>query len=367
MKNPTKFASQEGSSFHRAIRNGVNGYFKKQGISKHATGGVWFKNSFMLALYFVPYVLFLAFFHDSTAGILLLYGIMGLGMAGIGMNVAHDANHGATSSKRSTNQFLGSMLYFIGVDRDLWKQEHNVEHHTFTNIEGLDTDISVPFLLRFSPQQQLRKIHRYQYIYAWLLYGLITLRWATIGDFARTIKNHKENQTPKSALYKDLLKLAGWKLFYHGYLWVLPIFILPVSPLTMLLAFLTLQAVAGFILGIIFQTAHIMPKAAFPDPGPENRIASHWAVHQMETTCNYAAKGTIFSWFVGGLNYQIEHHLFPNISHQHYPRISKIIQELAREHGVPYNTYKTFFAAVHAHGLHLWELGRRNGTAKMAV
>ena len=366
-KSPTRFGSKEGAAFHKAIRQGVNRYFQNRGLSKHAAGGAWFKNAFMLALYFVPYFLALIFFQEQPGLIVLLYGIMGLGMAGIGMNVTHDANHGATSSSRNTNHLLGSVLYFIGVDRDLWRQEHNVEHHTFTNIQGLDSDISVPFFLRFSPNQRLRKIHRYQFIYAWPLYGLITLRWATIGDFARTIKNHKDESAPKPELTKGLLKLAGWKLFYHAYLWVLPAVFLPVSLGTMFLGFLAMQMVAGFILGIIFQTAHIMPEAAFPEPGPDNRIESHWAVHQMETTVNYAGHDRFFSWFVGGLNYQIEHHLFPHISHQHYPDIAKIVKQIAEEHGVPYRTHKTFFAAVHAHGKHLWALGREERKMEVAV
>lgn len=330
--------------FHKELRERVNQYFSSNGLPKSAPRIVWFKITIMLSLYVVPFVLAMTIFADSPLGYCLMFLVMGVGMAGIGMNVAHDANHGSVSTNRTVNRFLGSTLYFIGVDKAIWKQEHNVEHHTFTNIEGMDSDISVPSILRFSPHQKLLKIHRVQHIYSWFLYALITLRWATIGDFARHLKNHREKPSP--TFWQGIFKLAGWKLFYHAIHWILPVVLLGVSLGTAIISVLLLHLVASTLMGIVFQTAHVMPDSTFPTPDDSNQIDNHWAIHQMETTCNYALNSKIFSWFVGGLNYQIEHHLFPNISHFHYPQLSRIVRETAREHGVVYRTYRTFFDAL---------------------
>lgn len=351
-----RFTSRQGASFHKELREKVNHYFKSQNLPKSAPRVIWFKVATMLSLYVLPYVLAMVLFSDAPLLYCLMFVAMGLGMAGIGMNVAHDANHGSISRYPAINRLLGSTLYFIGVDKATWQQEHNVEHHTFTNIDGMDSDISVPSILRFSPNQKLLPIHRLQHIYSWFLYALITLRWATIGDFARLIKNHRRDPSP--TFWSELAKLAGWKLLYHAIHWILPIFLFGVSPGAALIGVLLLHLVAGTLMGIVFQTAHIMPDSAFPTPDDSNQIDNHWAIHQMETTCNYALNSRGFSWFVGGLNYQIEHHLFPNISHFHYPQLSRIVQETASKHGVNYRTYSTFFDALRAHGRFLKHLGR---------
>ncbi|MEM0999412.1 MAG: acyl-CoA desaturase [Bacteroidota bacterium] len=350
-----KFTSREGMDFHRELRERVNQYFKGKGLSKNAPRIVWLKTAVMISLYVLPFVAAQVFFADSPILYILMFVLMGLGMAGIGMNVTHDANHGSLSRNRRVNRLLGSLLYLIGVDKATWQQEHNVEHHTFTNIPGHDTDISVPIILRFSTEQKRLGIHRLQHVYAWFLYSLITLRWATIGDFVRLRKNQREDPQPDYG--KKVLQLAGWKLSYHLYIWIIPVLLFGVALGPALLAVLIMHLVASTIMGIIFQTAHAMPECAFPIPDEANRIESSWAVHQMETTCNYALNGPRFSWFVGGLNYQIEHHLFPNISHYHYPQISKIVQATAEKYGVPYRTYRTFLDALRAHRNFLKQLG----------
>lgn len=351
-----KFTSRQGVNFHKELREKVDLYFRSKRLPKTAPKSVWWKISFMLALYILPFIVALILFTDAPVLYCLMFLLMGLGMAGIGMNVAHDANHGSVSRQASVNRLLGASLYLIGVDKSIWKKEHNVEHHTFTNIEGFDTDIKVPLILRFSPHQKWRSIHKLQHLYSWFLYALITLRWATIGDFTRHLKTHRKGTF--KALWGGLFKIIGWKLLYHSTHWLLPMLFLGVSPLTALTGMLVLHFTAGTILGIIFQTAHIMPDSAFPMPDESEEIDSHWAIHQMETTCNYALNGKVFSWFVGGLNYQIEHHLFPRISHFHYPQISRIVREIAQKHGVTYRTYGTFFDALGAHARFLKQLGR---------
>ena len=105
----------------------------------------------------------------------------------------------------------------------------------------------------------------------------------------------------------------------------------------------------GFVLAIIFQPAHVNEQTEFPEPDDENSIQENWAIHQLHTTANFSNKSRFFSWYVGALNFQVEHHLFPNICHVHYKKISEIIRKTAKEFELPYNRYRTFIDALIGH------------------
>jgi linoleoyl-CoA desaturase len=102
----------------------------------------------------------------------------------------------------------------------------------------------------------------------------------------------------------------------------------------------------------------VVPSSEYPTPDEEGQLQNNWAIHQMLTTANFSPKSSFFSWYIGGLNYQIEHHLFPNICHVHYRKISAIVKQTAQEFGVPYNVQPNFVKAVWSHGKMLKKLGR---------
>ncbi len=360
IKPKLKFPAKKGKEFHKELRELVNEYFKTAQLPRTAPARVWLKNVLMLLLYFAPYVLAVSLFPENPFLYILMYALMGVGLVGIGMNIAHEANHGSISRFRSVNHLAGGVLYLLGIDQRIWKLEHNVEHHTFTNIHGYDSDIAVPSLLRLSPHQKRMKVHRFQHLYAWLLYGLITFRWATFGDFMRYVKNYRRGKFREDgAMWIGILKLIGWKLAYHAYIWVLPTMLFGVSWGVAIGAFLFLHLVSGMLLGTITQMGHIMPETQFHVPNDDNQVESQWAVHQMETTCNFGTRTGFLRLVTGGLNYQVEHHLFPNISSYHFPAISKIVEKVARKHGVPYYDYKSFFSAILAHARYLRWVGTR--------
>ena len=118
-----------------------------------------------------------------------------------------------------------------------------------------------------------------------------------------------------------------------------------------------MHVIAGLTLASIFQPAHVVPSSTFPVPDPSGNIDADWAVSQLMNTANFAGKARMFSWYVGGLNYQIEHHLFPNICHVHYKNIAPIVKKTAKEYHVPYHEHKTFFAALRSHFSMLNKLG----------
>jgi linoleoyl-CoA desaturase len=126
-----------------------------------------------------------------------------------------------------------------------------------------------------------------------------------------------------------------------------------------LLGFLTVVLVAGFILSIVFQLAHTVEHTEFPSAiMPSNKMPDEWAIHQIKTTANFATRSKLVCWLIGGLNFQIEHHLFPKISHIHYPAISRIIRQLCNEYGLSYIEYPYMLQAVVSHVTYLRKMGK---------
>ncbi|MDX1478573.1 MAG: acyl-CoA desaturase [Saprospiraceae bacterium] len=360
------FSREQDADFVTTLRKRVNAYFSENNISRHGDIRMVIKTTVMLSMYLVPLVIMLTGIVTQTWLIFLLWMVMGFGMSGIGMSVMHDANHGAYSRKRWVNNLLGKTMNLMGVSSELWKIQHNMLHHTYTNIDGHDEDIHVPVVLRFSPHQRHRWIHRFQFIYVWIFYGISTLWWVTTKDFIQIVKYKNEGLIPADQFQTELWRLIAWKLFYYGYAIVLPILLIPVSPWIVLAAFVSMHLVVGLFLSIIFQAAHVMPNTEFPEPPQDGTFENNWAVHQLMTTTNFAQKSRIFSWFIGGLNYQVEHHLFSNICHVHYRAISGIVRETAREFGICYNTQKSFLSALWAHVCMLYALGQGSTSPVLA-
>ena len=280
-------------------------------------------------------------------------------MAGIGMGVMHDAIHGSYSKNAKVNEYMGYTLNLIGANATIWKIQHNVLHHTYTNIDEADDDISAPFFLRFSPHAKRYWLHRFQHIYIWFFYGFSTLSWITAKDFIRINRYSKIGFfNGKNEVKRAVLKVIGWKLPYYSYALALPLYMVSLSPWIVILAFLSMHFVTGLCISMVFQTAHVMPSIEFPLPDENGMIASDWSTHQLATTCNYSPRSKLFSWLIGGLNYQIEHHLFPNICHVHYKKLSRIVADTAKEYGIPYNSRKTFISAIGDHIKMLRQLGK---------
>ena len=337
--------------FTTELRNSVNEYFSKNNIQKHGNQEIYLKSILMGILYFAPFILMISGLVSSVILVLVCWFIMGLGMSGLGMVTMHDANHGSFSKHRWVNRLFGNTMYLLGGFPPNWRFQHNTLHHGFTNIEGHDEDIAPPGVLRLSPHRPLKKIHRYQHLYAWLLYSLMTFSWIIAKDFKR-FKKYREMGVKLSSKRKYnrlLVDIIISKVAYYSVFLVLPMLTISVAWYWILAGFFIMHFTSGLVLSSIFQTAHVVPSSEYPVPDKNGKLNNNWAVHQLYTTCDYAPKSTIFSWLIGGLNYQIEHHLFPNISHIHYRDISKIVQSKAKKYGLPYHVNKSFAQAVWQH------------------
>lgn len=357
--NKHKFSKEIDKDFFETLKQRVNGYFKANNLKKTGNIHMVVKSIVMLTLFFGPLILMLTGLITSPWLLFGLWIVMGLGMGGIGMGVMHDAIHGCYSKNPKINKLMGYTMNLIGANANVWQIQHNVLHHTYTNIDNADDDIHTPSILRFSPHQKRKWIHRFQHIYVWFFYGISTISWVTIKDFAQLFRYKKRGIIKENSKFrKELLQVAGWKLFYYSYVLVLPMVLLPFSPWFILLCFISMLFITGLILSTIFQTAHVMPTSDYPLPNEDGVIENNWAVHQLATTTNFAPKNRVLSWLIGGLNYQVEHHLFSNICHVHYKDISRIVADTAKEFGIQYNSQKNFASAVWSHIKMLRQLGR---------
>jgi linoleoyl-CoA desaturase len=364
--NIVSFSPSGKDSFQETVIARVRSYFRINNISPYANAKMWVKTTVMLLLYFVPYILMVS---GLGAGRSLLFFafwlVMASGMIGIGTSVMHDANHGTYSPKKKVNSFIGYILEIIGGYAVTWKIQHNQLHHTYTNIAGLDEDIDSIKLLRFSPRQPRHWYHRYQYIYAWFFYMLMTLFWMTAKDYVQLVRYRQHDLLTKNniSMKQAIFRLTLYKIFYYSYIMVLPILFSGMPWYDVVSGFLLMHFTAGLILSCIFQPAHIVEASSFELPvstDGKSQMENSWAIHEVENTTDFAPDKKFLTWFIGGLNFQIEHHLFTGICHVHYPKLAPIVKAVASDFHVPYHVEPTFWEALRGHVKMLKKLGRED-------
>lgn len=353
-----RFSRVDSAKFFRTLNKRVNTYFKDNNLKRTGNWKLYFKSIVMFTIFLAPYFLLLTLNLPSWAQLLLTI-VMGVGMAGVGMNVMHDGNHDSFSEKKWINKIMGSSIYILAGNVYNWQVQHNVLHHTYTNIHGHDEDLEAGRVLRFSKHSKWSKHHKWQHIYSVFLYGLLTFNWAITTDF-KQMRNYLKRKLSYGEFPNpkvEWTKLVITKLIYVTIWIVLPIVLTDLPWWKVLLGFFIMHYFAGLILSVVFQLAHVMEDAEMPLPDETGNMKNTWAIHQLFTTVNFGNKSKIVNWFTGGLNHQVEHHIFPHISHIHYSKIGKIVKETAKEFNLPYNEYKTTRAAIIAHFQYLKEMG----------
>lgn len=359
MQTPT-FSRIDKNQFFRTLNKRVNDYFIEHNINKTGNWKLHIKTCIMFSLFFIPF--FVIFFIDIPVLVYLFASvIIGIGMAGVGMNVMHDGNHGSYSSKNWLNKIMGGSIYILAGNVYNWQVQHNVLHHTYTNIPGHDEDLDAGRVIRFTKEATWHKFHAFQHYYSIFLYGLLTINWCLTTDFKQMGGYLKRKlsygNTPNPKTLWTGLVIS--KIVYFSFWIVLPLIFGAASWWVILIGFFVMHYTAGMILSIVFQLAHITEDTINPHPNEDGEIENTWAIHQLLTTVNFAPKNWIVNWYTGGLNHQIEHHIFPNISHVHYGKIAEFVKQTAAECDLPYFEYQTMRSAVIAHFRHLKELGQQ--------
>jgi linoleoyl-CoA desaturase len=366
MSSKVRFVDAHKSEFFATVKKRVDHYFKENNLSKNANGAMWAKTVFFLGGSVILYALIISN-QFSPMVMLLLAILLGMFAAFIGFNVCHDAIHGSYSGNPKVNRVLSLVFNLIGANAYVWSITHNIVHHTFTNIPGHDEDIEVaPGLIRLSPEEKINKIQRYQHLYAFLLYGLASLSWVFRKDykkfFQKKIGNYDNSRYPKT----ELFNLFFFKAVYYTLFIVVPLIVLDITWWQFLIGFVAMHLAEGLVLGLVFQLAHVVEGTDFPMPNEKGNIEEAWAIHQMRTTANFARNSTLANFLCGGLNFQIEHHLFPRICHIHYRPISDIVKQTAEEFNLPYIESETFGGAIASHYKMLKKFGKEAYEQAMA-
>lgn len=357
MTKKVKFTNLNKSTFYATLRQRVDTHFEEQNLSIHANGAMWFKAIFFLGTFIALYFMILLgdFSPMLKLGMAILLGVFG---AFVGFNICHDAIHKAFSSKPYVNKAFSFLFSLIGASAYVWSICHNIVHHTYTNIAGHDEDIDVaPGLIRFCESEPVNKIQRYQHFYAFGLYSLAMLSWVFRKDYKKFFQTKIGCQVANHPRI-EYFNLFFFKFLYYFLFIILPFIILDFTWWQFLTGFLAMQFAQGLVLGLVFQLAHVVEGTSFPNPDDKGNIEEAWAAHQMMTTANFAVDSKIASFLCGGLNRQVEHHLFPKICHIHYPAIGKIVKATAAEFNLPYIESPTFSSALASHYRMLRKLGK---------
>ncbi len=346
----------ESDAFHAELKRRVNGYFERAGVSPRGHRLCYAKTLVILLWLVVSYVLLVGVARAPWQYALSAVSL-GLAMAGVGFNIQHDANHGAYSRRRSVNRLLGLSLDLVGGSSYIWKWKHNVFHHTYPNIVGLDEDIDVGFLARLAPAQPRLPHHRYQHIYTWALYGMLVMKWHFFDDFHNLVTGRIGNRKFTRPSGWDLFLMLAGKVLFFAWAVVVPSLLHPLWAVALLYAIVA--STLGVVVAISFQLAHCVSEAEFFDAGAVARgTPTGWAAHQLHTTVDFAPRSRLINWYLGGLNFQIEHHLFPKICHLHYPALAPLVESTCREFGIPYRVNRTLRAALASHARWLRDMGR---------
>lgn len=337
------------------LQQRIDRYFTENQLNRWGDYRIYIKTAvFLLAA--VSLYTWLVFFTPSLWLALTACAVLGLVFAGIGFNVMHDSAHGSFSNIPWVNNLMSYSLNAMGGDVHLWKTKHNIIHHSFTNIEGYDDDIDIQPFMRLHKDQPRYKAHRYQHIYGFLLYAINYTLWVFYFDFKKYFSMKIGATKIRKYKAKDHISFWATKAIYVLLFFVLPFYFVGVG--ATLLGYLTMTVVCGLMIAIVFQLAHVVEGTDFP--APQAQMGDEWAVHQINTTSNFAVNNKLVHWYTGGLNHQVEHHLFPRISHVHYPALNKIVKETCAAFQITYNEHPTVMQAVRSHVAHLRHIGRHD-------
>jgi linoleoyl-CoA desaturase len=355
------------NTFYTALKASVDQYFKTAQLRKTGNWQLYAKTGVLIPTAVFLYISLLILFRHpenhapvflQVTGILLCL-LLGLVSASIGFNVMHDACHGSYSSHKWVNDLMGLSLNALGGNAFIWKFKHNIIHHTYTNVDGMDDDIAKSPFMRHCATQKWVPAHRFQHIYMIFLYAISSFLWVTVLDISKYFKQ-KIVATPLQKMdAREHIIFWLSKVLYIVFYVVVPVYI--TGWYNWAIGFTCMHLALGFTLAIVFQLAHVVEGPTFLhiEEGETKKLEEEWAIHQVKTTANFAPRNKIISWFVGGLNFQVEHHLFPRVSHIHYPAINLIVKQVCQDYGVQYNEFTTMRQAVLSHFRTMRQLGKK--------
>lgn len=347
--------NNKNNPFQERLRELTNEYFNSHQIKPTGDFRLYLKTFILVPAFFGLYI-WLVFFTPIWWVALVALALFGIVKALIGFNVMHDACHGSYSTNKTINEIVGYSMNMLGSNMYFWKIKHNIVHHTYTNIDGIDDDIMKSPIMRFCESQVWKPHHRIQHIFAPILYCVSAMYWVYVTDFQKYFEKRISTASLKNMSVKEHIIFWVTKLYYFSFFIAIPWYVLGFS--NFIFGYLFYNCIFGLVLSLVFQLAHVVEKTHFKEANDKKiLIESEWAVHQVDTTADFAAKSKFLSWLLGGLNFQTIHHLFPKVSHVHYPALQVLVKQACQEYNVQYNEYPTMGSAVVSHLRFLKYLG----------
>ncbi|MCO4294788.1 fatty acid desaturase [Solitalea sp. MAHUQ-68] len=351
-----KFKKEGKNDFYPILKQRVNSYFEQNNVSRYANTSYFFKITLFITLFFGTYFNLIFRVH-SIWGIYLSYVTLGVLVVLIFLNVVHDAAHEAVFRNKKANRVLVHFLEVFGTNNYIWRMRHLESHHIYPNMFGYDVDIKQSNLVRIADNSPYIKFHKFQHLYMPLLYFSYTLNWTLVRDFRDIFDKEMGPKKDVSHPFFQVLVLIGAKLFYFFYMLVLPSILLPCSFWIVLGAFLTMHITSSFLALMALISSHVGENAVFPQADNEGKMEHTWSEHQLLVTADFAPNSKIVTAMMGGFNLHVAHHLFPTVSHVHYPMITQIVRETAEEFGVSYRSM-SLGEAMLSH----WKLLKKNSS-----
>jgi linoleoyl-CoA desaturase len=353
------------NAFQKELRRRADNYFHNSGRRRRDCPSMYLKTAIILTSFGAFYWL-LVFAADAWWQAVPLAVLLGLSMAAVGFNIEHDGSHNAYSDYAWINRLAAMTMDLIGASSYVWHWKHAVVHHTYVNITGHDADIDVAFFGRLTPHQKRFRFHRWQQFYLWPLYGMNVIKWHFYDDFRDVILGRIGATRLPRPTWLELLRLIGGKTLFFTLAFGLPLLFHPTW--LVLLFYAATVGIAGVVVSVVFQIAHCVDEAEFPLPREDsNSMDDAWALHQVETTVNFSRRNRVQSWLLGGLNFQIEHHLFPRICHVNYPALAPLVEQTCRDFGVRYREHSSFSAGLLSHFRWLRRMGAAAAWGKRRI
>ncbi len=342
-----KFQKEENPLFFKTLQSRIDDYFKTNQIAKTGNRAAYTKAILLVASYLACYTSIL--FSVSLFQLYLSYALMGSHTIFVALNIAHDAAHNTFSKHKSVNDFLLFTFDFLGANGYLWRLKHVHSHHPHVNIPDMDGDIKQSNLVRIFPNAPFLNFHHYQYLYMPVLYLFYTLNWLLFRDFRDFFNTDISGKPHLQHHWKAYVRLFLGKIYYVSVLIILPSWWLPFSVGQVLLGFVLLHFAASMTVAMALVSAHVGEYSVYPAPDKNGMMPHSWAMHQIATTTDFAIHSPVVTHLFGGFNHHVVHHLFPNICHIHYPKLTKILRATCQEFEVTYNLNPTLADAIGSH------------------
>ena len=249
----------------------------------------------------------------------------------------HSGNHASSSPYPIVNRIISYCMDLGGASSLIWRHEHQLSHHLYTNIIGKDNDCDIGNpIIRLHPHIKHRWWHRYQLpiLFLGMTFGLY--KWI-FAEFYTLYSRKIGSVNMKYPTKIDFIINIIFKIFFLVSFIFLPTYYFGFKQ-AMILLFIR-QSITSLVIENIFIVNHIQPSLH------SHNSEIHWSINQIKTSCNWSSNSRFFNWFTGGLNNQIEHHLFPTMNPYLYTRISPIVKNTCKKHHIPYNDFPTFWDA----------------------